>query len=179
MRVLTIGTGGALQAQDRKMAMHFVGRRAVKKEEAIIRKTILGIGAAALLGLATPLSAFAGGVGEMNDNLDTLFGEHDRYHAFLDALKKAVANDDKKAVAAMVDYPFQARIGGKAVKIRDAAHFEADYDKVVTAKVKHALQAQTYENLFANWQGVMIGDGEVWFSGVGNANQIKITAIND
>lgn len=79
----------------------------------------------------------------------------------------------------MVDYPFQARIDGKAVKIRDAAHFIADYDKVVTAKVKHALQAQAYEKLFANWQGVMVGDGEIWFSGVGDANQIRITAIND
>ncbi len=110
------------------MAMHFVGRRAVEKEEAIIRKAILGIGAAALLGLATPLSAFAGGVGEMNDNLDTLFGEHDRYHAFLNALKKAVANDDKK-LSPRWWIPFQARIVGKAVKIRDAAHFEADYAK--------------------------------------------------
>ncbi len=126
-----------------------------------------------------PLSAFAGNVSEMNAALDALFGEHDRYHAFFGALKKAVADGDKKAVAAMVDYPFQARIDGKAVKIRDAAHFVADYDKVVTAKVIHALQGQTYETLFANWQGVMVGDGEVWFSGVGDANQIKITAIND
>jgi len=79
----------------------------------------------------------------------------------------------------MVDYPFQARIGGKAVKIRDAAHFVSDYDKIVTAKVKQAVAQQTYAGLFANWQGVSIGDGEIWFSGVGKDNKVKITAIND
>ncbi len=144
-----------------------------------MRKHILGVSAVILVALMMPPAAFSGSVGEVNSNLDALFGEHERYHAFFDALKKAVASDDKKAVAALVDYPFQARIGDKAVKIRDAAHFVADYDKVITKKVKQALHVQAYENLFANWQGVMIGDGEIWFSGVGSANQVKITAIND
>jgi predicted component of type VI protein secretion system len=129
--------------------------------------------------LMAPLPAIAETATGMNATLDTLFGEHARYRSFFDALKKAVSEGDKAAVAAMVDYPFQARIGGKSVKIRDAAHFVADYDKVVTAKVKSALHAQGYESLFANWQGVMVGDGEIWFSGVGDANEIKITAIND
>lgn len=116
---------------------------------------------------------------EVDSSLDALFGAHQPYHQFFEHLQKAVAADDKAAVAALVDYPFQARINGKAVKLRDAAHFVADYDKIVTAKVKHAVAGQTYETLFANWQGVMIGDGEVWFSGVGKDNAVKITAIND
>jgi hypothetical protein len=144
-----------------------------------MRKSILGLAAAALVAIASPLPAIADPVTDMNATLDTLFGDHKRYHAFFDALKKAVANDDKAAVAAMIDYPFQARIGGKAKKIRDAAHFIADYDRIVTDRVKQALAAQSYETLFANWQGVMIGDGEIWFSGVGNGNVVKITAIND
>jgi hypothetical protein len=144
-----------------------------------MRKTSLGTTFAMLAVLMAPLPAIAETATGMNATLDTLFGEHARYRSFFDALKKAVSEGDKAAVAAMVDYPFQARIGGKSVKIRDAAHFVADYDKVVTAKVKSALDAQGYESLFANWQGVMVGDGEIWFSGVGDANEIKITAIND
>lgn len=144
-----------------------------------MRKTSLGTTIALLAVLMAPLPAVAETATGMNATLDSLFGEHARYHTFFDALKKAVSEGDKAAVAAMVDYPFQARIGGKSVKIRDAAHFVADYDKVVTAKVKSALHAQSYDSLFANWQGVMVGDGEIWFSGVGDANEIKITAIND
>lgn len=144
-----------------------------------MRKSILGITAATLVALAAPLPVLANPAAEMNNTLDTLFGDHTRYHTFFDNLKKAVAADDKAVVAAMIEYPFQVRIGGKSLKIRDAAHFIADYDQVITAKVKHALQGQTYETLFANWQGVMVGQGEIWFSGVGDADVIKVTAIND
>lgn len=144
-----------------------------------MQKSFLGIAAATLVALAVPLPVLANPVAEMNNTLDTLFGDHTRYHTFFDNLKKAVAAGDKAAVAAMIEYPFQVRIGGKSLKIRDAAHFIADYDQVITAKVKHALQGQTYETLFANWQGVMVGEGEIWFSGVGDADVIKVTAIND
>src|SRR5690606_33181589 len=116
---------------------------------------------------------------EMDATLDALFGEHVSYRQFFDGLKKAVAAGDKAAVAAMVDYPFQARIDGKALKIRDAAHFVADYDRIFTHGVRKAVADQSYGALFANWQGVSIGEGEVWFSGVGEANVVKITAIND
>ncbi len=131
----------------------------------------------------------AGAVGaqsasDVNGNLDTLFGDHAPYAAFFDKLKKAVGAGDKETVASMVDYPFQARINGKAVKIRDRKHFVADYDQIVTGKVKAALARQTYATLFANWQGVMIGDGEVWFNGVCGDDAckqqtVRITAIND
>lgn len=79
----------------------------------------------------------------------------------------------------MINYPFRARIGGKAVKVKDAAHFAADFDKIITAKVKQTVLDQIYPALFVNWQGISIGDGEVWFSGVGDQSVIKIIAIND
>lgn len=52
----------------------------------------------------------------------------------------------------MISYPFQARINGKATGLRDTAHFIADYDKIVTAKIKNAVAKQSYATLFANWQ---------------------------
>lgn len=133
----------------------------------------------ALLSCGIAGTAAAQTAADTNQSLDALFGNHAPYQQFFDKLHKAVGTSDKQTVASMVDYPFRARIGGKAVKINDAAHFLADYDKIITAKVKQAVAKQTYPTLFANWQGVSIGDGEVWFSGVGDGNTIKITAIND
>lgn len=135
-----------------------------------------------VLGLAGAVQAQS--ASEVNGNLDTLFGDHVPYEKFFDKLKKAVGAADKETVASMVDYPFQARINGKAVKIRDQKHFVADYDQIVTGKVKDALAKQTYAALFANWQGVMIGDGELWFNGVCGDDAckqqtVRITAIND
>lgn len=138
---------------------------------------MLALAAAAFA--ASPQVAVAQTAADMNSTLDTLFGGHAPYQAFFEALKKAVAADDRKSVAAMISYPFRARINGKAVKLSDAAHFVADYDEIITQKVKDAVAKQTYATLFANWQGVSIGDGEVWFSGVGNGQTVRITAIND
>ncbi len=146
----------------------------------------------ALIVLISIVSIGLGGVGvvraqsasEVNSNLDTLFGDHVPYEKFFGDLKKAVGAGDKETVASMVDYPFQARIKGKAVKIRDQKHFVADYDQIITSKVKDALAKQTYPTLFANWQGVMIGDGEVWFNGVCGDDSckqqtVRIIAVND
>jgi hypothetical protein len=135
-----------------------------------------------VLGAAVAVQAQS--ASEVDGNLDALFGDHVPYKTFFDRLKKAVGAGDKAAVASMVDYPFQARINDKAVKIRDRKHFVADYDQIVTGKVKAALARQTYATLFANWQGVMIGDGEVWFNGVCGDDAckqqtVRITAIND
>ncbi|MER9893265.1 hypothetical protein NKJ40_14385 [Mesorhizobium sp. M0119] len=129
-------------------------------------------------------SASAQSAAEVNGNLDTLFGSHAPYQTFFDKLKKAVGSDDKATVAALVAYPFQARIKGKALKIKDQKQFLTDCDQIITPKVKGAVTKQTYATLFANWQGVSIGDGEIWFSGI-CSNQaceqqtIRITAIND
>jgi len=129
-------------------------------------------------------SAFAQTDADMNSNLDSLFDSHAPYQAFFAKLKKAVSTDDKATVAAMVDYPFQAHIKGKAQKIKDAGQFTAAYDQIVTDKIKAAVAKQTYAKLFANAQGVMIGNGEVWFSGVCSDNSckqqtVKVTAINN
>lgn len=132
---------------------------------------------AGFIALSAP--ALAQSDADMNKQLDATMGAHKPYAEFLPKLQAAIASGDKATVAAMVDYPFVAHLNGKAVKIRDAKHFAADYDQLVTPKVKAAVAKQTYATLFTNWQGVMIGDGEVWFSGVGASNAVKITAINN
>ncbi|MGK9171117.1 hypothetical protein KXR53_32795 [Inquilinus limosus] len=149
-----------------------------------MRQMLIALVSAVCLSAGSAGPAGAQSAAEVNSNLDTLFGDHKPYEQFFAKLKTAVADGDKETVASMIDYPFQARISGKAVKIRDQGHFVADYDQIITSKVKNAVAKQTYETLVANWQGVMIGDGEVWFSGICNdaacnKSTIRITAIND
>lgn len=149
-----------------------------------MRKPFVALVSAAFLAVAGPSLASAQTAAEVNSALDTLFGDHAPYEAFLAKLKKAVAADDRPTVASMIDYPVKARIGKKAVSIKGADRFLADYDKVFTAKVKEAVARQTYATLFANAEGVMIGDGELWFSGTCEdaactIADIKVTAINN
>lgn len=132
-----------------------------------------------LLVSAVPGNAWSQTATEMDQTLDQLFGAHKPYHDFFVALQAAVKAHDKAAVAAMVDYPIEVHVGGHKVKIHDPAHFEKDYAQIMTQKIVDAVGKQTYPTLFARDQGVMIGDGEVWFSGVGASGHVRITAINN
>ncbi|TWS96328.1 hypothetical protein [Reyranella sp. CPCC 100927] len=119
---------------------------------------------------------------EVNARLDSLFGDHKPYRAFFIDLKAAVVAGNKPAVAAMIAYPLTIRSGGKDVALRAAPDLLARYDQIVTARVVAAVRKQTYETLFARDTGVMIGDGEVWFSGICNDNAcqrqtVKVIAI--
>lgn len=119
---------------------------------------------------------------EVNARLDGLFGDHKPYRAFFSDLKAAVAAGNKQAVAAMVAYPLTVKTGGTAVTLRAAPDLVARYDQVVTARVVAAVRKQTFETLFARDTGIMIGDGEIWFSGICSDNAcqrrtVKIIAV--
>lgn len=103
---------------------------------------------------------------ETRARLDALFDAHQPYEAFLTRLKDAVAAGDRRSVAAMIAYPLQTRIAGLPVTLAAPEDVVRRYDQLFTPPVVAALERQTFATLFANAQGVMVGDGEVWFSGI-------------
>lgn len=117
---------------------------------------------------------------DMDAQLTALYGDAAPYKAFLADLKTATEAEDKKAVTAMVDYPFTTKVGGEDKTFENAAALEADYDEVFRPGILVAIKNQTYETLFARDMGVMIGSGEVWFSEVGEGEEkaVKIIGIN-
>jgi|HubBroStandDraft_1064217.scaffolds.fasta_scaffold02351_4 hypothetical protein len=136
---------------------------------------------AVLMLVSAPLAAQD--PGSIDARLDILFGEHDSYRRFLTDLQQAVAKDARSEVAAMVAYPLTTHIAGKKIILQTPAEFLQHYDQLLPAKALAVIRAQTYPALFANAQGVMIGAGEVWFSGVCadstcGSRTVRITAIN-
>jgi hypothetical protein len=83
--------------------------------------------------------------------------------AFLKQIKEASAAKDPKAMAKLVKFPL--RLNGKK-KVRSSRRLIARYDKVFNDVVTKAIEGQRYETLFSNYQGVMIGDGQIWFKKV-------------
>ena len=102
----------------------------------------------------------------IEQRLDALFGEHERYLAFFQELKDAVIRDDRKKVAGLVNYPLNVFAGGRRTVVRSRAELLRRYREVFNENVIRAVKAQEADALFANWQGVMLGDGQIWFSGV-------------
>ena len=53
--------------------------------------------------------------------------------------------------------------------VRGSAELLKRYREVFNDNVVRAMKAQEPDTLFANWQGVMVGDGQIWFSGCARA----------
>lgn len=118
-------------------------------------------------------------VAAKDKELDFLFGTHQPYHVFFQSFQNAVASEDKLEVAKMMAFPL--RVGTqKLTKIK----FLKRYNQIFTPHVTQVVREQHYSKLFARDQGVMFGDGEVWFSGFcldGNVCQklkIRVTGVS-
>jgi hypothetical protein len=97
--------------------------------------------------------------------------------AFLADLQTSVKAGDKQMVATMARYPLSVHLNGRTRVVLSRSQLVKDYDHLFTTSMKKAIVSQTSECLFANWQGVMIGDGEVWFEEQRNGS-LRIKTLN-
>ena len=98
---------------------------------------------------------------------------------FLRTLKTAVAHNDRKKVASLIDFPIIARVHGKSEHVKSASQFVRWYPQIFNPHVKKAVAAQQAKDLFVNWRGVMIGDGEIWFGPAVKGGRLQIFAVNN
>lgn len=104
-----------------------------------------------------------------------------KVEAFFLKLQHAVNTHDVNKLAAMAAYPLV--VNGKST-VPNSHYFEKHYNVIFTKTVVTAVERQKYKALFGNDQGVMIGNGELWFSGVCRdasckQYQVRIIAINN
>jgi hypothetical protein len=105
------------------------------------------------------------------------------YRRFLSQLQAAVRSNDRPRVVALAGLPLRVNSDGGSKTYRDSRSMLADYDRIFTAKVRQAILAQRYESLFTRDQGLMVGNGEVWFDRVCRDRNcargpVRILAIN-
>ncbi|GED29701.1 hypothetical protein ABHN11_09315 [Brevibacillus centrosporus] len=84
------------------------------------------------------------------------------FEAFYRKLQVWVAKGNKAAIANHVQYPLRVNKDGQSRLIATEKQFLAEYDRIMTEKVKQALLQQDVKNTFVNYQGVMVGNGELW-----------------
>ena len=75
---------------------------------------------------------------------------------YLSRLRKAIKNNDKNAVAKLIDYPINIRTndGKDELPIENAAEFVKKYDTIITQAVRKAV----LDKPFFNRQGVMLSN---------------------
>ncbi len=120
----------------------------------------------ALLAVIAPVTVATAQAKTVNQAIDETLGDHAAYERVILATRKAVATHDAADVAALVRYPIKVTISGRVRLIHSPAAFVAHYDAIVTPAIAKAVTQGKYEDLMVNYQGVMLGQGEMWVNGV-------------
>lgn len=87
------------------------------------------------------------------------------------ALQAAVAANDKVKMMGFILYPLRVNgwlgdeSGKNTAQFSNRSEVLENFDEIFTVQIKEAILKQKVESLFVNWQGVMVGKGEVWLSG--------------
>ena len=81
-------------------------------------------------------------------------------------IRTAVLMHDVTALSTLVHYPIKVSIGRKEIQILNEAEFIRNYDAIINLRVICAVLMQKEDDLAINSYGVMIGRGEIWFSGI-------------
>ncbi len=106
----------------------------------------------------------AGGVAQAAEGPFSVAGVDDEQeaYAFLSDLQAAVKAKDRAAIAAMLSKQVKVYHDGKLESRTDRA-LMARFDQVFHQSVAAVILCQPPGALWANWRGVSIGRGTVWF----------------
>jgi hypothetical protein len=97
--------------------------------------------------------------------------------AYFVGLQHAILTDDEKWISKeLCFYPFTVNLASGTVKIRNDEELKKQFKRIFDAEMKKVVRNQSPDSLFKNWQGLMVGDGEIWFGeiGVTNGNKMDI-----
>ena len=90
----------------------------------------------------------------------------ERVTVVLQALKEAANSLSPDPIEPYIDYPFTARSPAGNIVIKSAKDLRRVFPRIFTDRVRSAILAQNLDDAFSNYQGVMIGNGQVWIAEV-------------
>jgi len=90
----------------------------------------------------------------------------DEVAGFLGSLQAAVRTDKPAAVADLIAFPLRVNEPARKTLVKTRAEFVRSYARIFTPSVRAAILKQGATDLFRNWQGYMIGNGQIWFTGI-------------
>lgn len=104
--------------------------------------------------------------------------------SFLDSLKTRTAERDRAGVCSLVSYPLEVHGKRGNQKIVTEASCVAGYDRIFSGSVLKSISEQRVEGLAAGSNGVMIGDGAIWFAAICSdlrcqSKSVRIISINN
>jgi hypothetical protein len=102
---------------------------------------------------------------------------------FVITLQHAIRTGDKAWLADHTRYPLRYN-GRSNISVRNRASFVKNYPTIIGEKLRVAVLAQDPQNVFENWQGIMVGQGNynIWVRDAGSNGldqYYELITIND
>lgn len=100
------------------------------------------------------------GFSSINNKLDYLYGQHEKYELFFTQLQEYVKTNNREKVAKMISYPIAvAGVGGKEIVLHGEKDFLKNYNIVITSLFKEKLLNQDYNELDADTYAISAANG--------------------
>ncbi|MBU3675811.1 MAG: hypothetical protein FGM54_01315 [Chitinophagaceae bacterium] len=85
--------------------------------------------------------------------------------AYMKKVKMAILEGNATWLSTQVNYPYKVTgADGKTKNLKTKAEFMANYKYVVSESLKKRIADICTCNLFSNYRGIMLGNGEVWIN---------------
>jgi len=98
---------------------------------------------------------------------------------FVKQLQEAFRKGDRRLIASMIEYPLLVTNDRGKRQIRGKQVLLANFGDVFDATTICVIERAKPDELFGNWQGFMIGNGQVWFDKFAPAKDSKNTSAPD
>jgi hypothetical protein len=106
--------------------------------------------------------------------------------AYFTQLQHAILTDDEKWISKELSwYPFPVILPSGILRIKNEQELKTLFDKIFSPKIKKIVRNQSPDSLSESENGLMVGDGEIWFGELWVTNngkagfEYRITAIAD
>jgi hypothetical protein len=83
--------------------------------------------------------------------------------SFFEQIKRAVMTNDVEWLSGSIRYPLKVNFKSGSLMLENKEDFKKHSAAVLTGHLRSAVQNQSFDSLFKNWQGVMVGHGVIWF----------------
>jgi hypothetical protein len=90
----------------------------------------------------------------------------------------AIATGNREVAAKFVSYPCTFWQNREQISLRSSSEFLKYYDQIFTVKFKSEISKGIPHHMFANWQGIMLANGAVWFDSEGRAKHFNNALTN-
>ena len=102
-----------------------------------------------------------------------VMGSNEEVEAFMKKTKAAIAGSDREWLANHIFFPLNCNVNGKLTQIKGSKQFIEKFDLIFTDSFKQQVAKGCTCNMFSNYRGVMLGNGEIWISNTAESTEKK------